>query len=81
MARKALLPCGILSSKLYPEEYEGYSYASQTSELSAIGAPTRPIVVPLILAYGLLVVVFGFGVRRSASGKRALQIAGNLLIG
>jgi hypothetical protein len=51
MARKALLVCGILSSLLYvvmnvfvPMQWQGYSSASQTvSELSAIGAPTRPL--------------------------------------
>jgi hypothetical protein len=54
MGRKALLACGILSSLLYiamnvfvPMRWQGYSSASQTvSELSAIGAPTRPLWVP-----------------------------------
>jgi hypothetical protein len=51
MARKLLLICGIVSSGLYVAadilaamRHEGYSYADQTiSELSAIGAPTRPL--------------------------------------
>ena len=50
MARKLLLFCGILSSLLYVAmnivgamPFEGYSSTSQTiSELSAIGAPSRP---------------------------------------
>jgi hypothetical protein len=51
MLRKTLLVCGILSSMLYVAmtvvvgmQWEGYSSTSQTiSELSAIGAPTRPV--------------------------------------
>jgi hypothetical protein len=51
MIRKVLIVCGILSSLLYvamnvfvPMLWEGYRSASQTvSELSAIGAPTRPL--------------------------------------
>jgi hypothetical protein len=54
--RKALLVCGILSSLLYVDTVEpaairwkGYSSKSQTvSELIAINAPTRPLVVPLV---------------------------------
>ena len=48
---KALLWCGIIASVLYIATdmfaatlWEGYSYtAQQVSELSAIGAPTRPL--------------------------------------
>jgi hypothetical protein len=57
-----LLACGVLSSLLYVAtdalgamRREGYSYVSQTvSELSAIGAPTRPLVGALFLAYSVL---------------------------
>src|SRR6266571_8753399 len=63
MTRKALLACGILSSLLYVAmnvfvamQWEAYSSVSQTvSELSAIDAPTRPLWMPLIAIYGLLV--------------------------
>jgi hypothetical protein len=49
--RQLLLACGLLSSLLYvamnvvvPMQWQGYSSAAQTvSELSAIGAPTRPL--------------------------------------
>jgi hypothetical protein len=59
MTRKILLVCGVLSSVLYVAmnvfvamQWAGYSSASQTvSELSAIGAPTRPLWVPLGLVY------------------------------
>lgn len=89
MVRKVLLACGILSSLLYvatvvlaPVWWEGYSSASQTvSELIAIDAPTRPLVVPLFTAYSLLVIAFGLGVWGSAGGKRVLRFAAVGLIG
>lgn len=88
MLRKALLVCGVLSSLLYiamnivvPMYWEGYSSTSQTvSELSAIGAPTRPLWFPLGVAYTLLVAAFGLGVRSSAGRNRPLRIAGGLLV-
>ncbi|HEX5167830.1 MAG TPA: DUF998 domain-containing protein [Cyclobacteriaceae bacterium] len=88
MLGKLLLICGILSSLLYaamnifiPMLWEEYSSASQTvSELSAIGAPTRVVWVPLGLLYTLLIAAFGLGVRKSAGEIRSLRIAGSLLI-
>jgi Protein of unknown function (DUF998) len=87
MQRKILLTCGILSSLLYvamlifvPMQYEGYNSVTQTiSELSAIGAPTRPLWVPLGIVYTLLIAAFGWGVRQSAIQNRKLLAAGNLL--
>src|SRR5687767_3283881 len=88
MVRKVLLICGLLSSLLYigadilaAMRYKGYSYTDQTiSELSAIGAPTRPLWVLLGFAYTLLVIAFGSGVWRSARRNRPLRIVGGLLI-
>lgn len=88
MVRKLLLVCGILSSLLYvamnifvPMQFEGYSYASQTvSELSAIDAPTRPLWVPLGLAYTVLVIAFGLGVWGSAGRNRPLRVVGGLMV-
>ena len=88
MVRKVLLVCGILSSLLYvamnifvPMQFDGYSYASQTvSELSAIGAPTRPIWVWLGLLYTVLVVAFGLGVWGSAARNRPLRVVGGLMV-
>lgn len=88
MARRALLVCGIVSSLLYvgtdilgAVRWEGYGYTSQTiSELSAIDAPSRPLVAPLFLTSSLLVVPFGLGVRESAGRKRALRVGAGLLI-
>jgi hypothetical protein len=87
--RKALLVCGILSSLVYVAanifgalRWEGYSLTSQTvSELSAIGAPSRPLVVLLMLTYGVLVIAFGWGVWKSAGSKRVLRILAGLLAG
>jgi hypothetical protein len=85
---KTLLVCGILSSRLYVAmnvfiamQWEGYSSASQTvSELSAIGAPTRSLWVPLGAVYTVLVTAFGWGVWRSAGRSRAVRIVGGLLV-
>jgi len=88
MVRKALLGCGILSSLLYVAmnvfvamHWQGYSSVFQTvSELSAIDAPTRPVWVPLGIAYTLLVAAFGVGVWQSAGRNRPLRVVGALMI-
>ena len=88
MLRKALLVCGIVSSFLYvgmnvfvPMRWPAYSSASQTvSELSAIGAPTRSIWVPLGIAYAMLMAAFGWGVRASAGRNRRVRVVGSLLV-
>jgi hypothetical protein len=88
MPRQILLVCGIAASLLYvamnifiPMQFAGYSIADQTvSELSAIGAPTRSLWVPLGLLYSLLTMGFGWGVWRSNSHNRYLRIAGMLLL-
>lgn len=86
--QRVLLACGILASLLYvamnvfiPMLWPGYSPASQTiSELSAIGAPTRPLWVALGVVYTVLVVAFGVGVWTATRGNRRLRIAGALLV-
>ncbi len=61
--------------------YEGYQSAAQVvSELSAIGAPTRPLWVELSPVYSLLMIAFGWGVRQSADGDRRLRVAGGLFM-
>lgn len=83
-----LLVCGIAAPVLYvamlifvPLGWEGYSSASQTvSELSAIGAPTRSVWVPLGIVYTLLVAAFGWGIWLSTRGNRRLRVVGGLLI-
>ena len=87
-ARRALLACGVASSLLYvamnafvPMFWESYSCASQTvSELSAIGAPTRPLWVALGVAYTLLFAAFGAGVWASAGRSQPLRVVGAVII-
>lgn len=86
--KKMLLVCGVIAPVWYlfmniitAMLYEGYNSASQVvSELSAIGAPTRPLWVWLVVVYALLMIAFGWGVRQSAGGNRYLRIAGILLM-
>lgn len=86
---KVLLICGILSSMLYVITdvianfmWSGYSFTDQTvSELFAIDAPSRAVVVLLFIVYALLIYLFGAGVWLSAGSKRALRIAAALIIG
>lgn len=86
--RTVLLVCGIAAPLLYvamlvfvPLGWPEYRSASQTiSELSAIGAPTRPLWVPLGIAYTLLLAAFGWGIWATTRGHRPLRIAGGLLI-
>ena len=89
MARRLLLVCGILASVAYviadllsALRYPGiHSFTFQSiSELSAIGAPTRSIVVPLLTAHSVLALAFGVGVWRSAGEDHRLRRAGRLLI-
>jgi len=88
MLRKLLLIYGILSSLLYvainilvPMAWDGYNAVSQTvSELSAIGAPTRPLWLWLVIPYTLLSIAFGCGVWLSGERNRPLRIVGGLLI-
>src|SRR5687768_4742067 len=85
---KVLLGSGILSSLTYvaanvlaPIRWKSYSVIDQAvSELSAIDAPSRPVMVPILAASGLLALAFGFGVLRSAGPNRALRITGWLLV-
>lgn len=86
--QKTLLVCGILASLLYiamnafiPTLWTGYSMTAQAiSELSAIGAPTRGVWVPLGFLYTALVAAFGCGIWITAGDRRALRIAGALVV-
>lgn len=87
--RNVLFICGVLSSILYVSTdifaammWRGYSYAAQSvSELMAIGAPTRSLVVLLFTFYNVLIIAFGIGVWASLNPKWTLRITGILLIG
>lgn len=85
---RALLVGGILSPLLYGVAdglagtlFEGYSFRDQTiSELGAIGAPTRTLFSAFLLLVYILFTAFGVGIRRSASGRPRLRVAGALLV-
>ena len=87
MIRKSLIACGILSSLYYtalnvfvPRLFDGYNVTSQTvSELSAIGAPTRSLWVPLAFFYVLLFGAFGAGVWLSSRLSRHLRTMAMLI--
>ena len=87
-AQRFLLLSGALSSLVYVAadvlgalRWEGYSPVSQAiSELSAIDAPSRPIMLVLGLLYDALVIAFGVGMLRVAGRSRALRVAGALTV-
>ena len=86
--RQLLLMCGIVGAVLYVAMtlfvgmlWDGYSAADQTvSELSAIGAPTRPLWLLLGTIYTALMITFGWVVWTSARPNRALRVLGALLM-
>jgi hypothetical protein len=88
LLKKVLLVCGILSSLLYAGTdalggvlWKGYSFAAQpVSDLSAIGSPVRPIVLPFFIVYDVLFFLFALGVLGFAGRKRTLCILGGLLV-
>ena len=81
-----MLVCGILASLLYIAmigaiRYDGYNWVSQTpSELSAIGAPTRPLWFWLAWVYTALVMAFGWSVWKWADSNRPLRVVGALIL-
>ncbi len=84
MRHSALLICGVVAAVLYVAMtlcvgllWPGYSLTAQTiSELSAIGAPTRPLWLVLAAIYTALMIAFGCGVWASAGSNTVLGIAG-----
>jgi len=86
--RSLLLCCGVLACVLYIAMtlfvgmlWAGYSVADQTiSELSAIGAPTRPLWMVLGTIYTILMIGFGWGVVTAEARNRALRVVGVLLL-
>lgn len=86
--KQLLLLCGICASVIYigsdivaASLWADYSYTNfSVSELRAIEAPTRSMLVPALILYSLLEIAFGFGVMQSAVDKRSIQGAGILLV-
>jgi Protein of unknown function (DUF998) len=91
MARRVLLLGGVLSAVLYvigidviaALRYPDYhDYAGQTvSELFAAGAPTRTLMVWLMIPYNLLVFGLAVGVWASAAGTRAARFTAAAIAG
>jgi len=91
MLRKLLLSCGTISSVLYliaidvivPLQQPGYhGFTSQmVSELMAVGAPTRNLLVWLFTPYNFLVFAFAAGVWASAHGRRSVLLTAAALVG
>ncbi len=90
MIRTALLVCGIVASVLYVAadllaavfypEYQNFT-SRTISELSALGAPSRPLVLPILSIDSVLVLAFAIGVWASAGSNRALRATGIMLVG
>ena len=84
--QQALLLCGIGAACFYvvgdllgAAQWRAYHMETQTIlELSAIDAPSRPVVVPLMLISSLFTIAFGIGIRDGAG--RALRITGGCLL-
>ena len=91
VTRKILLGCGVVSSALYIAadiigtlRYPGYSWLDQEfSELTAQGAPTRPLMIALVeFPYNLLVLAFAAGLWTLGGSKsRAAKLAAAGLVG
>jgi hypothetical protein len=87
---RVLLVCGIAYALVYvvgndvlaAGRFPGYDWRAQNiSELSAIGSPARILELAVLLpVLTVLMVAFGVGVWRSACGRRALRVAGGLLV-
>lgn len=90
MKNLVLLSCGILAPLLYlgtdvlaGKLLKGYSFSARSmSELSASGAPTRPLVIALTLAASACMIAFGVGVWRVAGQQAILsRIVAGLILG
>ena len=68
----------VVAASLYP----GYDPISRpVSELTASYAPTRPVLVPLLVLFDLLIIPFWIGVWRAGGANRALRLTSGLMLG
>ncbi|HOR01008.1 MAG TPA: DUF998 domain-containing protein [Anaerolineae bacterium] len=89
LLHRTLLTCGILAALLYAGTdilagllTRGYNLAAQSaSALSAVGAPARPLVLPLNVVAHALLIAFAVGVWSSADRNWALRAMACLLAG
>ncbi len=87
-AAKALLACGIVSSLVYLTadvagslSLSGYVWTHQAvSELLAIEATTRPMMLALMSVYNVLVIALAAGVWLAAGDRRALKASALALV-
>jgi len=91
LATHILVACGVTSSILYVAgidlvaavlypDYHGYT-SQMVSELMAVGAPTRSLLVWLFLAYNLLVFAFALGIWVSPRERRMTRLTAAALAG
>lgn len=86
---KVLIICGILAPLLFIFTdilagilYTGYNFIYQSlNELSAVGAPTRSLVVLLNLVYNLILIAFVLGIWVSSDRNRLLRITALMILG
>ena len=87
--QQALLACGLVAPVLHivmddviaAALYPGYDRISRpVSELSATYAPSRFVLVPLGIAFQLLMIAFWVGVWRAAGNNRALRLTSGLML-
>lgn len=87
--QNVLLVCGILAPLLYFGMdrlagwlLEGYDFSAQSmSELSATGAPTRPLVVGLTAVASAIMAAFGVGIWWAAGPTILQRVVATLLVG
>lgn len=85
---KALLWCGAVSGLVYlaadaiaSTVLQGYVFQNQAvSELLAIEASTRPLMLALMSVYNLLILAFAVGVWAAAGVRRSLRITSVMLV-
>ncbi|HEY6617046.1 MAG TPA: DUF998 domain-containing protein, partial [Vicinamibacterales bacterium] len=74
-----MISIDVIAALRYPDYH---NYADQmVSELFAVGAPTRTLMVWLSIPYNFLVFVLAMGVWASAGGKRATRFTAAALVG
>jgi hypothetical protein len=90
MVQRVLLALGVLAPIYYvilndviaASFYPGYDRVSRpVSELSSTYAPSRPVLVPLLFIFDLLIVPFWIAVWRAERTNRALRVTAALMLG
>jgi hypothetical protein len=87
-ATDVLVACGVVYAVSYAivndaiaaPLYGGYSWLDQAvSELSADGAPTRPLLVAMAPVWSALLFAFGLGIWRAGASRRWLRALGAVI--